>query len=726
MPEEKQDLPLHTSEAPSNVTNLTKKQLFLMIGLFTVLAGGFLFYNLTNLANKPLFPMPNSPFTPVPAFQGSFELKQFTSAQEFQSYLDNNRESTTSMDFGMTGGMMDVGQAVTNPVMNSAQERAAAPTTAGAPDRVSGTNVQVVGIDEPDIVKTNGSQLFISSERSWFYPMPVDTPVMMRESSGTGVSSVEPSMGVTEPAMSSMLRIAPDFPGYPTPVQPQPVTQVLTAFPPAQLAKLTDIDANGQLLLNEKNLVVLGNQNGTSIVTGFDVSNAASPKQSWQVKLSQNNQLVAARMMNDKLYVITQTYLYSGTPCPYIPLTQADGQELKIACSDIYYPDRPTSNVDSTFTSMIIDPSSGEIEARTSLVGSGNNSVIYVSPTAIYLTYQSQADMVKFMSAFLAEKGTDLFPSSVTERLTRLQSYDISNQAKMIELQSILESHQRSLSDDDRLRLQNELQNRIESYMNAHSRELEQTLITKLNASDLRAVANGGVPGSLLGQFSMDEYEGNLRVATTFGQQWTQFGQGESASDVYILDSNLRQRGVVTDLGKGERIYAVRFIADKGYVVTFKQVDPFYILDLNNPDRPVKTGELKIPGYSSYLHPLSDTKIVGIGKEDNRIKISLFDVSDDSSPKELSKYQLDEYWSELLSTHHAFLLDAKHQVFFMPGSKGGYVFSYENNQISLVKAISQNQVQRALFINDYLYVIGEDKITVLNENDWQSVKELSL
>jgi len=725
MSEEKQDLPSNTSQAPSTATNLTKKQIFLMVGLFTVLAGGFLFYNLTNLANKPLFPLSNSPFTPVPIFQGIFELKQFTSAQEFQSYLDNNRDSTTSMNFGMMDGMMDAGQAVTNPVMNSAQERsAAAPTTAGAsPDRVSGTNVQVLGIDEPDIVKTNGSQLFVSSERTWFNPMPVDLPMMMRESSGGSVDSIEPFMGVTEPAMS---RIAPDFPGYPTPVQPKAVTQVLTAFPPAQLAKLSEIDVNGQLLLNDKNLVVLGNQNGTSVVTGFDVSNAESPKESWQVTLSQNNQLVAARMMNDKLYVITQTYLYNGTPCPYIPLIAADGQELKIACSDIYYPSRPTSNVDSTFTSMIIDPGTGAVEARTSLVGSGNNSVIYVSPTAIYLTYQSQADMVKFMSVFLAEKGTDLFPSSVTEKLSRLDGYDISNQAKMLELQSILESHQRSLGDDERLRLQNELQNRIEDYMNSHSRELEQTLITKLNASDLQPVANGGVPGSLLGQFSMDEYQGNLRVATTFGQQWTQFGQAESASDVYVLDSNLRQRGVVTDLGQDERIYAVRFIADKGYVVTFKQIDPFYILDLTNPDRPVKTGELKIPGYSSYLHPLSDTKIVGIGKEENRIKISLFDVSDDTSPKELSKYQLDEYWSELLNTHHAFLLDAKHQVFFMPGSKGGYVFSYQNDQLKLVKAISQNQVQRALFINDYLYVIGEDKITVLNENDWQSVKELSL
>jgi uncharacterized secreted protein with C-terminal beta-propeller domain len=234
------------------------------------------------------------------------------------------------------------------------------------------------------------------------------------------------------------------------------------------------------------------------------------------------------------------------------------------------------------------------------------------------------------------------------------------------------------------------------------------------------------VPGTLLNQFSLDEYQGNLRVATTFGQGWTQFGRGDSASDVYVLDSNLRQRGVVTDLGKGERIYAVRFLAEKGYVVTFKQVDPFYILDLSNPDSPQLAGELKIPGYSSYLHPIGRDRVLGIGKEDNMMKVSLFDVSDDRNPRELSKYQLDEYWSELLTTHHAFLLDEKYQVFFMPGSKGGYVFSYANDQLKLAKALSQDQVQRALFLNDYLYVISENQITVLNEKDWQVVKELDL
>ena len=108
------------------------------------------------------------------------------------------------------------------------------------------------------------------------------------------------------------------------------------------------------------------------------------------------------------------------------------------------------------------------------------------------------------------------------------------------------------------------------------------------------------------------------------------------------------------------------------------------------------------------------------------MKVSLFDVSDPANPKEASKYNLDDYWSEILNTQHAFLIDKKHNVFFMPGSKGGYVFSYENDNLTLKRAVSNIQAKRALFINDYLYIVGDDKIVVLDEVNWEKVKELDL
>jgi uncharacterized secreted protein with C-terminal beta-propeller domain len=188
----------------------------------------------------------------------------------------------------------------------------------------------------------------------------------------------------------------------------------------------------------------------------------------------------------------------------------------------------------------------------------------------------------------------------------------------------------------------------------------------------------------------------------------------------------LKQVGAALGMGQGERIYSVRLIGDRGYVVTFRETDPFYVLDLSNPANPQIKGELKIPGYSSYLHPMRDNVILGVGREGSQVKLSLFDVSDPQNPVEKSKYTLNESWSDILNTHHAFLMDDKYQVFFLPGSEGGYIFSYAGDELTLTKAVSGPQVRRALFLNDYLYVAGDTNIVVLDEKDWTRVNELKL
>jgi uncharacterized secreted protein with C-terminal beta-propeller domain len=168
------------------------------------------------------------------------------------------------------------------------------------------------------------------------------------------------------------------------------------------------------------------------------------------------------------------------------------------------------------------------------------------------------------------------------------------------------------------------------------------------------------VPGSLLNQFSLSEDKGILRAASTVG--WG----AEAESKVTTLarqDGHLVQRGQVGGLGRGERIYAVRFLGDVGYVVTFRQTDPLYTVDLADPARPRVRGELKIPGYSAYLHPIGEELLLGVGQEatdDGRVQglqISLFDVSDLAAPRRLQKAQLGERWSSSAVEwdHHAFL-----------------------------------------------------------------------
>lgn len=167
--------------------------------------------------------------------------------------------------------------------------------------------------------------------------------------------------------------------------------------------------------------------------------------------------------------------------------------------------------------------------------------------------------------------------------------------------------------------------------------------------SSARYVASGSVEGSLLNQFSLSEYDGYLRVATTAGSPWWgERSTSESSVTVLAEEGNtLRQVGHVGGLGLGEQIFAVRFIGDKGYVVTFEQVDPLYTIDLADPTDPRVVGELKIPGFSSYLHPVDGDHLLGVGTDGDEegrtggAVISLFDVSDPANPERTAKLNLD-------------------------------------------------------------------------------------
>ncbi|MEE9297996.1 MAG: beta-propeller domain-containing protein [Acidimicrobiia bacterium] len=185
--------------------------------------------------------------------------------------------------------------------------------------------------------------------------------------------------------------------------------------------------------------------------------------------------------------------------------------------------------------------------------------------------------------------------------------------------------------------------------------------------------ASGSVRGNLLNQFAMDEYKGNLRVATTDGPPW---GFDEKAeSRVAVLqerDGALEEIGSVGDMGRGERIFSVRFIGDAAYVVTFRQVDPFYVVDLSDPEAPKVAGELKIAGYSGYLHPVGDNLILGVGQDATEdgfttgAKATMFDVSDPAKPRELSTWTMEGGYSDVEWDHLAFLYWPPDEIAVLP------------------------------------------------------------
>ena len=175
--------------------------------------------------------------------------------------------------------------------------------------------------------------------------------------------------------------------------------------------------------------------------------------------------------------------------------------------------------------------------------------------------------------------------------------------------------------------------------------------------------ASGTVRGFVLNQFSLSEHDDALRVATTDQPPWrANAEQRESESFVTVLGEKLNEVGRVGGLGRGERIFAVRFLGDRGYVVTFRQIDPLYTLDLSDPEKPAVRGELKILGFSSYLHPIGSDLLLGLGQDANDqgqargTQLSLFDVSDLTAPKRLHSQELGESTSSAAEyDHHAFL-----------------------------------------------------------------------
>jgi len=309
---------------------------------------------------------------------------------------------------------------------------------------------------------------------------------------------------------------------------------------------------------------------------------------------------------------------------------------------------------------------------------------------------------------------------------------------------------------------------------------VQKTIITKfsLDNGKIEFAGSGEVKGHILNQFSMDEYEGNFRIATTLGDSWN---SGElSKNAVYVLDNELNIVGELEDLAPGERIYSVRFMGGRGYVVTFKKVDPLFVIDLSDAENPNVLGKLKIPGYSDYLHPYDENHLIGIGKEavgaENTqtgkqldfawyqgMKMAIFDVSDVSNPKELHTVTIGDRGtnSEALRNHKAFLFDKKKNLLVLPitlaeikGEKttanqygeytyqGAYVYDltlkngfklkgrvthYDDDQTFKKSGYyfrGDYSVKRNLYIDDVLYTLSDSRLQLNQLSDLALVKKL--
>jgi uncharacterized secreted protein with C-terminal beta-propeller domain len=282
-----------------------------------------------------------------------------------------------------------------------------------------------------------------------------------------------------------------------------------------------------------------------------------------------------------------------------------------------------------------------------------------------------------------------------------------------------------------------------------------------LDSGRVNFLKTGEVPGTPLNQFSMDEHEDYFRIATTVNQ-WTQTGNTGSAqtwNNLYTLDSNMAIAGRLENLAPDERIYSARFMGDRAYMVTFKQVDPLFVIDLATPESPTVLGELKIPGFSTYLHPYDENHIIGFGQDTEvnsaggvmttGVKLALFDVTDVSKPAQLHSLNIGarSTYSPLLYDHKALLFDKTRGLMGFPISvterqangqwpeeifQGAQVYKVSlSDGFQLQAAISHreqgesqydwsHQIQRLLTIEDQLYTLSE---TRLQANDLSAFKK---
>jgi uncharacterized secreted protein with C-terminal beta-propeller domain len=271
----------------------------------------------------------------------------------------------------------------------------------------------------------------------------------------------------------------------------------------------------------------------------------------------------------------------------------------------------------------------------------------------------------------------------------------------------------------------------------------------------------------------MDESDGYFRIATTRNQSWSSFapeGDNQSYNNVYVLDSDLKTVGQLENLAKGERLYSARFMGKRAYLVTFKQTDPLFTIDLSEPTNPKVLGELKIPGFSNYLHPYDENTLIGLGHdtEENQwggtvtagLKIALFDVADVGAPKVLDEYLIGGRGSdsEALNDHHAFLFSKEKNLLVIPATvreggkgfdwgkfvfSGALVFDLSDKKFNLKGKIDHsdggkagvsedwygynfydNTVRRSLYINDALYTFSSKYLKANNIADLKEVKTL--
>jgi inhibitor of cysteine peptidase len=611
------------------------------------------------------------------------DLDSFATVEEAIAFIAANAQGSNSGNFRTFDTSM--------PMMAESASDGAAVKNSGS---YSETNVQVQGIDEGDIIKTNGDIIVTVSGQTVF---------ILKAGKETQITS-----------------------------------------------KLTFNDTVSALFLEGNTLAVLTTQwsydydtsTSSTTITTYNVQDPNYPVK--QNEASLEGSYSQSRMIGNTVYLITQ----SSPAMQTLPFFSVGTVRESISPRDVFIAPWPYDRV--TYANILtFDIETGNVDDTVSLAVD-NLQTVYMSENAIYAVsnkYINEWEIRQTIFKETVEPTVDVATKRLIAAINEIDSRILSEYEKESKVMNLLNKYVSLLSKEDQESLEKAIEGKLKKAMDQYE-FTSYTVITKVDVTDgqLEPTAIGSIGGTLVNQFSLDEYDSVLRTATTV----TSKEDRETSSVIYTLDEDLEVIDSVTDIAQGERIFSTRFVGERLYMVTFRQIDPFFVVDLSDASSIEILGELKIPGFSRYLHPYDKDTIIGLGQEadeDGRttgLKISLFDVSDVTAPIETAKFVTKEKYarSSALFEHKAFLFDKEKELLVIPaysnnydddeGYNGALVFAINKTDVTSRGLIDhsvnvaqgagkyryywQPVVERSLFIDDLLYTKSFNLLRV-NELD---------
>lgn len=737
------------------------KRYYIIIILFVILITTALIASDYFFKKTTKTPQGNDSLTQVLSRQS--ELKKFSTAAELKDFFAQRPTINLSNSGTMTIEARDMAVKQSAPM--------AAPLGLGGDTQgtdggsggmnFSGTNIQVAGVDEADIVKTDGTYIYMVREQNLII-------IKATPAGETKVVSITALEGSAQELYIKNNKVA--IFGYSQMPLTASASPLIRYYPSATFFAL------------------------------YDVSDSTKPALLRRLEFEGN--YLSSRLIDNQLYFITTYYNFYPAADVLLPRVFENGETISAEATTskyqypmVYYIDSPSSLNATTVAIIKLDQIDSTLNSQVFLMPAGET--VYASTKALYIAYTKYISEYELRMAVTREIVAPKMSENEQKRLLAISAIDsaiLSDDEKLAKINQMLEMYLSRLSAEDLKRLNSEIETNFKQRHPDLANELEKTVIHKLtfNNGSLAYLGSGEITGRLLNQYSLDEQDGYLRLATTRNQQWFQPflftaepmmekmapgsapasiippqppAESQSINNVYVLDPTLRTIGQLENFAPGERIYSARFIGFRVYLVTFRQTDPLFVIDLSKPEKPTVLGQVKLPGFSNYLHPYSETVLIGIGKEaiDKGaegvdllgLKISLFNVEDPTQPKEISHITLGGRGSDSLSLfdYKAVLFDKEKKLLAIPATltsentndyqtsfQGTLVFTITPNTIiergrvafRLPTEMSSNYqyiddtVRRNLYIGDYLYSLSPATVKVSNLNTITSVTSATI